>query len=239
MRAGTQARRRWQKGKAMGGKLIYIVEDDPDLRSELSSLLALQGYSATCCEDFTHAAAEAVTLSADLAIVDLRLPGADGLEITRDVRAKSAVPVLVLTSSDREFDEVLSMRLGADCYLTKPYSPAVLLAHVERMLERAGGDTGAIVSWRGLSIDAARSSAAYGECAVELTRNELRILIALVRAQGGIVSRADLMYELWQSDEFVDDNTLTVNVNRLRKSLTSLGVPEGFLRTHRGRGYSL
>ena len=223
----------------MNGTCIYIVEDDPDLRGELSSLLALQGYSSICCEDFARAAAEAVSLPADLAIVDLRLPGTDGLEITRDIRAESAVPVLVLTSSDREFDEVMSMRLGADCYLTKPYSPAVLLAHVERMLERASGGAGAIVTWRGLGIDAARSSATYGERTVELTRNELRILIALVRAQGGIVSRADLMYELWQSDEFVDDNTLTVNVNRLRKSLASLGVPDDFLRTHRGRGYSL
>ncbi len=112
----------------MGSKCIYIVEDDPDLRGELSSLLALQGYSATCCEDFARAATEAVALPADLAIVDLRLPGADGLSITRDIRSKSTVPVLGLTSSDREFDEVMSMRLGADCYLTKPYSPAVLLS---------------------------------------------------------------------------------------------------------------
>ena len=223
----------------MNGKHIYIVEDDPALRGELLSLLSLQGYSVTCCENFPNAAAEAVLLAVGLAIVDLRLPQADGLAITRDIRAKSAVPVLVLTSSDREFDEVMSMRLGADCYLTKPYSPAVLLAHVERMLERSCGGASAAVSWRGLNIDVARSSAAYGERTVELTRNELRILVALARAQGGIVSRADLMYELWQSDEFIDDNTLTVNVNRLRKSLASLGVPEDFLRTHRGRGYSL
>ncbi len=223
----------------MNNKRIYIVEDDPALRDELSLLLSLQGYSVECCKDFTRAAAEAVRLSVDLAIVDLKLPGTDGLSITRDIRMSSTVPVLVLTSSNREFDEVMSMRLGADCYLTKPYSPAVLLAHVERVFQRAGEGAEAVVSWEGLRIDAARSQVGYGENVVDLTRNELRILTSLARAQGGIVSRADLMYALWQSDEFIDDNTLTVNVNRLRKSLALLGVPEDLLKTHRGQGYSL
>lgn len=167
------------------------------------------------------------------------MPAADGLAITRDIRAASSIPVLVLTSSDKEFDEVMSMRLGADSYLTKPYSPAVLLAHVERMLARSHSGLQSAVSWGGVSIDASRSEVTYNGNSVDLTRNELRILVALARARGGIVSRVDLMYELWQSDEFVDDNTLTVNVNRLRKSLASLGVPEGFLKTHRGQGYSL
>lgn len=243
---------------------IYIVEDDASLRAELSALLTLQGYSVVCCSDFSAAAEEAVSSMADLAIVDLKLACADGLTasmsalaglsadgpvsggvvadgltITRDIRAASSIPVLVLTSSDKEFDEVMSMRLGADCYLTKPYSPAVLLAHVERMLARACTSTHTAVSWRGLSIDAGRSQVSFGGNVAELTRNELRILTALARARGSIVGRADLMYELWQSDEFIDDNTLTVNVNRLRKSLASLGVPEGFLKTHRGQGYSL
>lgn len=218
---------------------IFLIEDDPALCEECKRLLELSDYEVAVCEDFAHAAEEASDVGVDCVILDLKLPETDGLSVCRAIRSASDVPIIVLTSSDSEFDEVMSMNLGADDYLTKPYSPAVLLAHVSAVLRRANPQMSQVVEYGGVSLDASRSEVSYQGAVASLTRNELRILWMLMRARGGVVSRADLMYELWQSDEFVDDNTLTVNVNRLRRSLVSIGVPDGFLSTHRGQGYSL
>lgn len=218
---------------------ITIIEDDESLRDECARLLSLSGFEAVACTDFAHAADEALESGADLCLVDLALPGSDGLAICRGIRERSQVPLIVLTSSDREFDEVMSMRVGADDFLTKPYSPAVLVARIERALERAGSARSARIAFRGLAFDPSDSTASFGGARTELPRNEARILESLIRAGGAIVSRQSLMYDLWQTDDFIDDNTLTVNVTRLRRSLASIGVPEGFVRTHRGQGYSL
>lgn len=218
---------------------IFIVEDDSSLREECRRLLELNGYDVRACVDFSAAAQEALSSRSDLVLLDLSLPGTDGLSVCRALRAASEVPIIVLTSSDSEFDEVMSMNLGADDYLAKPCSPAVLLAHISAVLRRANPQMSQTVEYGGVVLDPARSEVSYQGATAVLTRNELRVLGMLIRARGTVVSRADLMYELWQSDEFVDDNTLTVNVNRLRKSLSSIGVPDGFLVTHRGQGYSL
>ena len=133
----------------------------------------------------------------------------------------------------------MSMKLGADDYLTKPYKPAVLLAHVARLLQRADSAGSTRIEYAGIALDIARGTATYDGGETGLSRNETCVLAALIRARGAIVSRQDLMRELWQTDQFVDDNTLTVNVNRLRHSLEELGAPHDALKTHRGRGYSL
>lgn len=219
--------------------LICIVEDDQTLCLELKHILELQGYGVVACSDFKGAARQALDAGASLVVVDLSLPGVNGLDICRDLRAQSELPILILTSSASEFDEVMGMRLGADDYLTKLYSPAVLLAHVERLLQRFGPGCTSVASYGGLVVDISRTQLSYQGKTAELSRNELRILLALIRAQGGIVSRQELMFELWQSDEFIDDNTLTVNVNRLRKVLAAVGAPPDALQTHRGQGYSL
>lgn len=219
---------------------VFLVEDDAALRDELARILGFQGYAVEACgEQFSQAARRIIDSDADMAIVDLRLPETDGLDICRQVRAARSLPLLVLTSSDSEFDEVTSLRLGADDYVTKPYSPAVLLAHVERLLQRAHPPGQAAMEYRGVEVDSARSEVRYRGKSALLSRNELRILCSLVRGRGAIVTRQELMFELWQSDEFIDDNTLTVNVNRLRKVLARLGVPDDLLKTHRGQGYSL
>lgn len=218
---------------------IFIVEDDEVLCQELVRVLEVQGYEAHACQDFAAAPEEALAWDPDLMIVDLSLPGADGHAICRGVRKESAVPLIILTSSTSEFDEIMSLRLGADDYLTKPYSPMVLLAHIERALSRSGAKDPQGLSYAGLELDAPRSRVSYQGSSADLSRNEMQILASLVRAQGAVVSRQDLMFDLWQSDQFVDDNTLTVNVNRLRRALSDLGVPRDFLKTHRGRGYSL
>lgn len=216
---------------------ICIVEDDALLCQELAHLLELNGYQAVICQDFPQAASWIARQNPVLAIVDLKVPGNDGLSICRDLRRLSTVPVLVLTSSDSEFDEVMSMNLGADDYLTKPYRPAVLLAHVQALLRRSAVMPSRVISHRGLTLDLASGQAQYQGKSVELSRNEQRILDVLMSNPGVIVTRQELMCELWDTDAFVDDNTLTVNVNRVRKALASLGVPDDYLTTKRGQGY--
>lgn len=218
---------------------IFIIEDDDSLRRELVNVLGLDGYETTACVSFAQGAQEALVTRPDAVVLDLRLPGIDGLNICRTIRESSNVPILVLTSSDAEFDEVMSMKLGADDYLTKPYRPAVLLAHIARLLQRADQSASARIEHAGISLDIARSLCSYSGRDVELTRNETCILAELIRMRGAIVSRQDLMLALWQTDEFVDDNTLTVNINRLRRALARVGAPKDILKTHRGQGYSL
>lgn len=218
---------------------LFIIEDDESLRRELIKVLELDGHEPSVCMDFVRGAQEALAADPEAVILDLRLPNADGLSICRSIRASSDVPILVLTSSDAEFDEVMSMKLGADDYLAKPYKPAVLLAHVARLLERADAASAARIEFAGIALDVTRATVSYSGCEASLSRNETCILAALIRARGAIVSRQNLMCELWQTDQFVDDNTLTVNVNRLRRSLEGAGVPSNALKTYRSVGYSL
>ena len=131
------------------------------------------------------------------------------------------------------------MNLGADGYLTKPYSPAVLIAHIQSVLRRVSSAPSRTLAHDGLSVDLARSTVTFEGTSAELTKNELRILALLMSNPGCIISRQELMRELWESDSFIDDNTLTVNVNRLRTKLEELGVPSDYVRTKRGQGYSV
>lgn len=203
-------------------------------------MLQLKGHECVCCESFENAAAEALTASPDCVLLDLSLPGAYGHEICRSIRQESNVPIIVLTSSDSEFDEVMSMSVGADDYVVKPYRPAVLLARIDRALAgskwlcRSGAQR---LEHGGVSLDPVRAEVSYRSNSVELSRNELLILRILMENAGSIISRSELMDELWQTDVFVDDNTLTVNVNRLRRSLQSIDVPDDFIATRRGLGY--
>lgn len=217
---------------------IFVVEDDASLRDELVRLLDLQGYSALSTTRFDRVVDDIVAASPDCVILDLKLPGISGHAICRDLRRQSDVPVIMLTSSDSEFDEVMSINLGADDYVTKPYNPAVLVARLQSVLRRSAcAEPPSRIEHKGVVLDVARSLVECEGRTFELTRNEFRILHLLMTKQGAIVSRQDLMVELWQSDAFIDDNTLTVNINRLRKSLASIGAPDDFLVTRRGQGY--
>jgi len=182
---------------------------------------------------------EVLAASPDLVLLDLTLPGTDGQFICRELRAVSSVPIMVLTSRVTEIDEVMSMNMGADDFVPKPYSARVLVARIEALLRRvAGSSETQLLRHNGVEIDPARSLAYANGRQVELTKNEMRILTLLVSKAGTIVSREALMRDLWDSDAFVDDNTLTVNINRLRGTLEKIGV-KGYLTTHRGRGYSV
>ena len=218
---------------------LFIVEDDASLRENLVRMLKLKGHECLCCESFANAAGEALVARPDCILLDLSLPGAYGHEICRSVRQGSNVPIIVLTSSDSEFDEVMSMNVGADDYVVKPYRPAALLARIARALARSGSAAPArgCLEHSGVSLDPVRAEVSYRGKSVELSRNELLILRILMENAGSIISRSELMDELWQTDAFVDDNTLTVNVNRLRRSLQSIDAPEDFITTRRGLGY--
>lgn len=219
---------------------VYVIEDDEALRAELVRLLAREGYEVEECSDFPRAAELALAAVPDLVLLDLTLPGTDGQLVCREIRAASSVPVIVLTSRVTEVDEVLAMGMGADGFVTKPYSSRILLAHIEAVLRRTRGQVApsSIIERGGVRLDLSRSQVSHDGRQTELTKNELRILALLMRRGGAVVSREALMYELWESDAFVDDNTLTVNVNRLRAALERVGVT-GWLVTHRGQGYSV
>lgn len=218
---------------------IYVIEDDEAIRGELLRLLEREGYETGACEDFSRASELALAAGPDLVLLDLTLPGTDGQLVCRELRGASSVPIIVLTSRTTEADEVVAMTLGADDFVPKPYSPRVLLARIAALLRRSGGSAArSVLEHNGVTLDLSRSLASSASGSVELTKNEMRILGLLMRRSPAIVSREDLMRELWDSDAFVDDNTLTVNVNRLRAQLAKVGV-EGFLVTHRGQGYSV
>lgn len=217
---------------------IFIVEDDLRLREELSSLLSRYGYGCAAADGFEDVAGQVLAAGAQLVLLDLNLPRYDGYHVCRALRERSEVPIIVVTSRATELDELMSMNLGADDFLTKPYNTQILLARIARLLQRAYPAAGGapLLEHGGVVLDLGRGVVRCGGREAELTRNETHLLRLLMKAPGQIVSRNALMNALWQSDAFVDDNTLTVNVNRLRKKLEALGCP-GFLATRRGQGY--
>lgn len=220
------------------GHTIFLVEDEAGIRQELSALLGRYGYRCVTTADFEDVAGQVCASGADLLLLDLNLPRYDGYHVCREVRRRSQMPIIVVTSRATELDELMSMNLGADDFLTKPYNTQILLARMARLLQRACPGVSPAVSRGGLTLDLGRGVAARNGVEVELTRNESRILQTLLAAEGRIVSRNALMEALWKSDAFVDDNTLTVNVARLRRRLEELGLSE-VLATRRGQGYQL
>ena len=224
---------------------IAIIEDDSAVPTELARLLERNAHEPVVPTEFAptdtgDVTAAILAASPDLVLLDLSLPGLDGTLVCREVRARSDVPIIVVTSRSGELDEVLAMSLGADDFVAKPYSANVLLARIDALLRRTSAHAGTVLEHKGVRLDVARAEAVHvasGRLA-ELTKNETRILAFLMRNAGIVVERATLAAELWDSEAFVDDNTLTVNVNRLRRSLAKIGA-ESFLATHRGVGYSL
>ena len=218
---------------------IALVEDDVAIREALSDLLVQRGYEPVEVCDWAQASRAVLDAAPDLVLLDLGLPDVDGTAICRELRDKSGIPIIVVTSRASEMDEVLAMTMGADDFITKPYSVYVLVAHIEALLRRSSqAQARPTLTHKGLTLDVEASCAKANGKTVDLTRNELRILAYLMHNAGAVVSRTALMCELWDSEAYVDDNTLTVNVNRLRQTLAKLGI-ENYLVTHRGQGYSV
>ena len=218
-------------------KKILIIEDDATLREELRLLLENGGYAPCVTTDFENAADEAARLRPDLVLLDILLPDANGQSILREIRSGSDIPVVMLTSRGTDADEIISRSSGADDYVTKPYNPALLLLRIETVLRRTGGrGSEEELTYRGMRLNLLRSSVTYKGAETVLSRNEMNILHCLLKKRGTIVSRDELMDYLWDRSDFVDDNTLTVNINRLRKRLEGLGFPD-VIETRRKQGY--
>ena len=177
-------------------------------------------------------------LYSSASLLDINLPVFDGYYICKEVRKSSDVPIIVVTSRDSELDELMSMNLGADDFITKPYNTQILLARISSILKRTYGSLSAseTLCYKGLTLNLSNGSITYEQKTMELTKNELKILGCLIKNQGQIVSRDVLMEHLWKSDLFVDDNTLSVNVTRLRKKLEEIGLKDA-IETRRGLGY--
>lgn len=217
---------------------IIIIEDTESIREELKTFLTRYGYEVYAPIEFENIIEEIEKSNARLILLDINLPVFDGYYICREVRKKSDIPIIVVTSRDNEVDELMSMNLGADDFITKPYNTQILLARIASILKRTYGRIGNqdIISYKDLKLNLSRGTISNGEKSLEITKNEIKILSYLIKNKGKIVSREFLMEHLWNSDFFVDDNTLSVNVTRLRKKLEEIGV-ENAIETRRGLGY--
>lgn len=218
---------------------IGIIEDDPAVRSELAHLLDSNGYTPLVLEHFDDPTGWILHNNPDLVLLDLGLPTIDGHWLCRAIHDKTSTPVIVVTSRDSDMDELMAMNFGADDFITKPYNTYILLAHISAVLSRTYGDRETpTISAAGLSLNIGRNEVSFQGQSTRITNNEQRLLSLLIRHHGEIVSRQHLQMELWDSDEFIDDNTLSVNISYLRASLKSIGA-EGLISTIRGRGYML
>lgn len=216
---------------------ILIVEDHEPIRLELCKFLEKYNYEAKAVVDFENVVECCLEEQADLILLDINLPVYDGYYICREIRTQSDVPIIVVTSRDSEMDELMSMNIGADDFIAKPYNTQILLARIFSILRRTKKSSeDSLIEYHGLKISLEKSIMSYQDKEMELSKNEIRILYTLIQKKEAIVSRDELMESLWQSNEFVDDNTLTVNVNRVRKKLEAIGL-DNFIQTKRGRGY--
>ena len=218
---------------------VFIIEDDVKINEQLGSFLKRYGYEEATSFDFENIVDIALEENPKIILLDINLPVFDGYYICKEIRKQSNVPIIVVTSRDTEMDELISMNLGADDFITKPYNAAILLARIESIIRRVyGNNSMEIYEYNGLRYNLSTSEMEYEGNKSDLTKNESRILYTLIKNKGKIVSRSELMKYLWQNDEFVDDNTLTVNINRLRKKMEEIGA-NNMLTTKRGQGYIL
>ncbi|EPY2276540.1 response regulator transcription factor [Clostridium sporogenes] len=219
-------------------KKILIIEDDEVIREELQNFLIKYGYEVKAPIDFNNIIKYVENEHVNLILLDINLPLYDGYYICREIRKTSDVPIIIVTSRDSDVDELMSINLGADDFITKPYNTEILLARITNILKRTYGNlkTNNILNYRDFNLNLSNATVIYKDKSLELTKNEVKILSYLINNKGNIVKRDLLMEYLWKSDYFVDDSTLTVNINRLRKKLQEIGI-ENPIETRRGLGY--
>ena len=218
---------------------ILIVEDNK-IRKELEIFLNNNGYEAKGLDSFSNTVEDIIATKTDLILLDINLPNLDGQYVLRELRKVLETPIIMVTSRDSEIDELLSMNYGADDYVTKPFNIHILLAKISAILKRTkkvNYDQNKINCGEFI-LNVSKGILEKDEFKIELTKNELKILHFLVKKRGEIVTREEIMEDLWDSESFIDDNTLTVNITRLRNKLEEVGIKE-LLETKRGLGYIL
>jgi len=214
---------------------ILIVEDEEKLRLELKTFLNNNGYEVSVIDNFDDTINSILNIECDLVLLDINLPNISGEYILKEIRKVCNIPIIIVTSRNTEIDELLSINYGADDFITKPYNKQILLARINRLLNRNSLDESKI-KYKNIVLDVSKSIIIKDNINIDLTKNELKIFYYLLKNIGKIISRDELMNYLWDNNEFVDDNTLTVNINRLRSKLESIGLSDVIV-TKRGQGY--
>ena len=217
---------------------IFLVEDDDAIAAAVARHIASWGWEVRRAADYTDVAGEFAAFAPHLVLLDIGLPFRNGYHWCAEIRKLSQVPIIFLSSASDNMNIVMAMNMGGDDFIAKPFDLEVLTAKVQALLRRTydfAADTGRL-EHRGAVLNLRDATLSYGEEKLDLSRNEYRILQVLLENRGRTVSRETLMQKLWETDSFVDENTLSVNMNRLRRKLDGMGL-EGFIRTKKGLGY--
>ena len=212
-------------------------EDDTIIFKELYELLVNTGYEALILKDFSNAKEEILKSNIDLILLDINIPYQNGEQLLKEIRKESNIPVIMVTSRANETDEILSISYGADDYITKPYSPTILLLRIQNIFKRLDNST-EVLRYKDLEVSISRGTLSGNNKELELTKNEMLIFQHLLNNQNRIVSRDELMTILWNNEEYINDNALTVNISRLRSKLEGFGYPNA-IETRKGQGYIL
>ena len=218
-------------------KKILIIEDEGTIRNELKTLLENSGYEVLMLEKFTNAKEDIKSMTLDLILLDINLPNINGEMLLKEIRKESNIPVIMVTSRVCEVDEVLSMSYGADDYITKPYNPTILLLRIQNIFKRMENNRDDLF-YDDIVVNPKKGILEKNGKVLELTKNEMIIFTYLLNNRGRIVNRDDLMTDLWNNNEFINDNALTVNISRLRNKLQNFGL-ENRIETRKGQGYKL
>jgi len=228
--------------KGEGGTMykISIVEDDASIREELMVLLQNKGYRVEVILVFEEVAKQILERKPDLLLLDINLPGQDGFSICSQIRKVSKLPILFVTSRNNSMDELKGLLLGADDYIEKPYTIPILLARIETILARCypKDRKETLLEYKDIQLDTLNTTVCYQNKRIELTRNEFKILYYLFEHKERIVPRMDIVEYMWDNQLFIDDNTLSVNITRIREKLQQIGI-DNLIETKRGQGYRI
>ena len=217
---------------------IMIIDDNVQLQNEIGNLLTINGYSVLKPKDFDKIPKMVKDDSPDLVLLDINLPSDDGFKLCTEIRSFSKIPIIFITSRNTNIDELMAITLGGDDFITKPYNTQILLARINALIKRAYPNNSNldVIEHNGFKLNILSSTIEYNGNSEELTKNEMKILYYLLINKGKIVSRAAIMEYLWDSSMFVNDNTLTVNITRIRNKIEEIGLKD-FIKTKRGQGY--
>lgn len=216
---------------------IMIVEDEPTISRELQHLLVNAGYETQILKDFSNSKSEIIDSKSDLILLDINIPKLNGELLLKEIRKESNIPVIMVTSRVSEIDEAISISYGADDYITKPYNPTILLLRIQNIFKRMEQKIDNL-RYRDLEVFPGRGVLIRNSEELQLTKNEMIIFQNLLNNIGNIVTRDDIMTDLWNNKEYINDNTLTVNISRLRSKLSDFGYDDA-IETRKGQGYIL
>lgn len=222
------------------GMRIFLVEDDPTIAKILQKELSSWNYEVYLATNFENIMEEFEEAAPHLVLLDIVLPHFNGYHWCQVIRRQSQVPIVFVSSKSENMDIVMAMQFGGDDYITKPIDLSVTVAKIQAILRRSYKFSAAVNQLRhgGFELNLSDSLVSYGEASIELTKTELKIMESLIRAQGSYVLRETILEQCWKGDDFIDDNTLAVNMTRLRKKLKEIGA-EGMIATKKGVGYAL